>query len=538
LELLVKPPCLIFEDDHLLVVNKPPGLNTHASSSYASEGLYEWLREHEPRWANLSIIHRLDKETSGVIVFGKTTLANRSLTEQFTNRAVRKKYLLLTDRSVPGMKLLVKSALARVGDKYVSRPASTAGTKIAQTIFYPIDENKATGLTILVAAEPLTGRTHQIRVHAANKGFPILGDSRYGGTPGPRVCLHAAELTFQHPVSGEQISFGAEADFVTTPAAALRSALINAQATTAFRLINGASDGYPGWYVDRFGSYLLSQSAKSIDELQRATLGQFMQAHSAVGAYHKNLSATARVAAPQEASPRLVLGSAAPERFNVIENGLQFALSFTEGYSVGLFLDQRDNRRRLLTGHVAAGFRWFEPHAPAPKVLNAFAYTCSFSVYAAKAGGHTTSLDLSRKYLEWGKTNFVLNQLNPNEHDFILGDVFDWLRRLHKKERRFDLILLDPPTFSRSKAYGAFRAEKDYGKLVAAALPLLKSGGTLFASCNTAAWPAIDFLATVRSPILASRRAILGEHFFPQPPDFPFSRSEPGYLKTVWLRLQ
>jgi len=88
------------EDEHLLVVNKPAGLNTHAPSPYAGEGYTDWLRHREPRWAKLAIIHRLDKETSGVLVFGKTPLANRSLTAQFTAHSIRKKYLLLTDRSL------------------------------------------------------------------------------------------------------------------------------------------------------------------------------------------------------------------------------------------------------------------------------------------------------------------------------------------------------------------------------------------------------------------------------------------------------
>ena len=77
------PPCVLHEDEHLLVVNKPAGWNTHAPSAFAGEGIYDWLKHREPRWASLAIIHRLDKETSGVMVFGKTTLANRSLTEQF-----------------------------------------------------------------------------------------------------------------------------------------------------------------------------------------------------------------------------------------------------------------------------------------------------------------------------------------------------------------------------------------------------------------------------------------------------------------------
>lgn len=83
-------PCVLFEDEHLLVVNKPAGWNTHAPSPFAGEGLYDWLHHREPRWASLAIIHRLDKETSGVIVFGKTPTANRSLTKQFTAHTVRK----------------------------------------------------------------------------------------------------------------------------------------------------------------------------------------------------------------------------------------------------------------------------------------------------------------------------------------------------------------------------------------------------------------------------------------------------------------
>src|SRR5512140_3343776 len=89
-------PCVLFENEHLLVVDKPAGVNTHAPSPFAGEGLYDWLRHREPRWASLAIIHRLDKETSGVMVFGKTSQANRSLTQQFTQRTVRKLYLLLT----------------------------------------------------------------------------------------------------------------------------------------------------------------------------------------------------------------------------------------------------------------------------------------------------------------------------------------------------------------------------------------------------------------------------------------------------------
>ena len=131
-------PCVIFEDEHLLVVNKSAGWNTHAPSPYAGEGIYDWLKNREPRWSSLAIIHRLDKETSGVLVFGKTPLANRSLTKQFTERRVRKKYLLLTDREVPQKELMVKTTFVRVGEKYASR----AGGELAETQFTPVADAK------------------------------------------------------------------------------------------------------------------------------------------------------------------------------------------------------------------------------------------------------------------------------------------------------------------------------------------------------------------------------------------------------------
>jgi 23S rRNA (cytosine1962-C5)-methyltransferase len=172
------------------------------------------------------------------------------------------------------------------------------------------------------------------------------------------------------------------------------------------------------------------------------------------------------------------------------------------------------------------------------QLLNAFAYTCGFSVCAAKAGARTTSLDLSRKYLEWGKRNFAANGLNVSDHDFIAGDVFDWLRRLAKKQQRFDLIALDPPTFSQSKEHGVFQAEKDFGELVISALPLLSAQGVLFVSTNAAKLTPDRFLAQITTAIGSTRRKILRQHYVPQPPDFPITRGEPAYLKTLWLRVE
>ena len=580
-------PCVIFEDEHLLVANKPAGLNTHAPAPYAGEGLYDWLRHREARWAALAILHRLDQETSGVIVFGKTPRANRSLTAQFTQRAVRKKYLLATDRVVPRGEFTVVSQLARVGDRYATRPG--AGER-AETRFRVAEAAERPSVPDQrgwqwVTAEPVTGRTHQIRVQAAAEGFPILGDVLYGGAPAARVFLHAAELSLRHPVSGELLTFKAAPEFMADPAAALRAALVAVTETNVFRLCHGAADDWPGWYVDRLDAVLLAQSEAPLEQCQLERLlalsrnlsvgqasrlslkseenvssvtenaGWLLQegmeagdrrdawptGRDALSLYHKRLSRRVRGATAETLAPQWVAGELVPARFVVRENGVSFELSFVEGYSTGLFLDQRDNRRRLLTGHVAAGFELsMGCHAaalPATEVLNLFAYTCGFSVCAALAGARVTSVDLSRKYLDWGRRNFALNGLDATKHDFIFGDAFDWLKRLTKKGRAFDLVLLDPPTFSASKAGGVFQAERDYGRLIAATLPVLKPGGVLFASTNAAAWSPADFLATVQDALRAAGRRVEQEHYFPQPPDFPVCRAEPAYLKTVWLRV-
>jgi 23S rRNA (cytosine1962-C5)-methyltransferase len=288
------------------------------------------------------------------------------------------------------------------------------------------------------------------------------------------------------------------------------------------------------------GDYLLSQSENDANQTQFDELERLTRALGTRGTSHKILSRQLRQKPVGDASPRSLLGESAPVPFAIIENGLQFELTFAEGYSIGLFLDQRDNRRRLLTGHIAADFPLFQTENSREQktVLNTFAYTCGFSVCAAKAGARATSLDLSKKYLAWGKRNFELNGLRPHDHDFIFGDVFDWLKRLARKQRQYDLILLDPPTFSRSKESGVFQVERDYGKLVSAALPLLKSGGVLFASTNVAGWEPEKFLEAIESAIRKGERKVLQRHYVPQPPDFPISREEPAYLKTIWLRIQ
>jgi 23S rRNA-/tRNA-specific pseudouridylate synthase len=134
-------PCVIFEDEHLLAVHKPAGWNTHGPGPYAGEGVYDWLRAREPRWATLAIIHRLDKETSGILVFGKTSLANKSLTEQFTERRrdSRNKIYFYRGRQICGGKRGIKNGQGGTAHgPHSPNPGSRCGERISHPGRYPL----------------------------------------------------------------------------------------------------------------------------------------------------------------------------------------------------------------------------------------------------------------------------------------------------------------------------------------------------------------------------------------------------------------
>ena len=527
---------IVYEDDHLLVVDKPAGINTHSASPYSGEGIYEWFRRREPRWAELAILQRLDKDTSGVLIFSKSRRGNVSLNKQFTRRRLEKEYVFWTDRRPPQGHWTERSFIRKGAGRFESQDDDGNGGLAAETHFSVQGES---GGRWVVQAKPVTGRTHQIRIHAANSGLPILGDTLYGGSPYPRLCLHARSLSLRHPATNESLVFCTEPDFTRLPDAGLREAFVDRSENTAYRRIHGAADGHGGWYVDRLGEYLLA-STDGVD-VEGGLPGWLteMAAQSGVrGVYHRRLDRQIRGTSPESASPRPVWGERAPEVFEVWENGVRYGLSFAEGYSVGLFLDQRDNRRRLLVNWIGPEFPVRAEGLKGAKVLNAFAYTCGFSVAAAKSGAVVTSLDLSKKYLEWGRRNFEVNQLDAGTHDFIYGDAFDWMRRLGKKGRRFDVVIVDPPTFSQSKERGVFRAETDFAALVTSCVGVLEPGGVLLASTNAARLEAENWMAQVGAGVTAAGRTVEKQMFVPQPPDFPTCREEPGYLKTVWARVR
>ncbi|HUI07907.1 MAG TPA: pseudouridine synthase [Verrucomicrobiae bacterium] len=515
---------ILFEDEHLLAVNKPSGINTHKPDRFAPDGIHEWLTKRETRWRTLSILHRLDKDTSGVMVFGKTASANQSLAHQFESHRVEKTYLLLSAARPTRLRFRAKSPNA-------------------VTEFALLEQH---GELSLIEARPVTGKTHQIRRHAADNGFPILGDELYGGPAAPRLMLHAHTIAFDHPASGQRVSFTASVprafDEIDPLIAALefREVLFDSD-TNVCRLISGAADGFPGVVVDSYAGHLLVQwqtesATRGKPELLGRLTGQpsvravfeqiaTKQSRTPPQCVWRDGSSVSRDAGAGPATGRRFAEAPAP-RLMARECGLTFLVNFGEGLSTGLFLDQRENRRRLRATRLEG-----------KTVLNTFAYTCAFSVAAANAGAATTSVDLSRNYLEWGKDNFRANDLDPGAHEFVVGDAFEWLKRFGKRGRSWDVVIVDPPTFSTTKRGRVFQAARDYEDLAALAMPLVARGGRLLCSTNQRTLEAEDFEKCIRAAARRSGRVIESAEFETLPFDFRVAPSERPYLKAWWIRL-
>ena len=286
-----------------------------------------------------------------------------------------------------------------------------------------------------------------------------------------------------------------------------RSHLLNDH-TNALRLVDAAGDGLPDLFLDTFAdTWLVSTRTNYLDREVKSWL--IKQEKSC---YWKQLDQH------EKESPSHIAGPVQNETFIARENGVNYRIDFQAGYSQGIFLDQRLNRQRVR-----------EFSAAGKTVLNTFAYTGAFSVCAALGGATTTTLDLSQVYLDWARDNFTANDLDPEDHYFCKGDTFHWLKRFERQGRKFDGIVLDPPTFSRDDKGKVFRVEKDYAHLVALAHACLAPDGWILCCTNCRKLDPRDFAYMIREGASGKKLTSLV---------MPEEYTGEDYLKSVWVSNQ
>jgi 23S rRNA (cytosine1962-C5)-methyltransferase len=220
-------------------------------------------------------------------------------------------------------------------------------------------------------------------------------------------------------------------------------------------------------------------------------------------------------------SPVLHSGDATlPIQTVVTEAGTRYGLDFGTGYSHGLFLDQRGNRAKLRT---------MRPK----RVLNTFAYTCSFSVAAALTGAETLSVDLSRKSLDRGRQNFTLNGISETKHSFTADDALELLPKLEQRGERFDVIILDPPTFSRGNQGRLWQVEQHLEDLIKAALEVAMPKCAILLSTNCTK---IDNIALERQARACAKVKRRTTQYIRTTPEIDFPEGQGA--STVWMMVR
>lgn len=300
-----------------------------------------------------------------------------------------------------------------------------------------------------------------------------------------------------------------------------RSAFYADDLTTAFRFFNGEGDGLGGLTIDNYdGYYVFSWYSEGIYTFKKTILKAF----KAVVPDHIGIYEKLRYPNPPVKS-RFVEGKEV-ESVTIKENGIRYKAYLNDGWMTGLFLDQRNVRRRIM-----------EDWGMGRTVLNAFSYTGAFSVSAAMGGAlKTVNVDVANRSKERTQEQFELNGLSTDNHEIRVMDVFDYLDYAKKHKLLFDLIVLDPPTFARTKKR-TFSVDTDYTELVKDALEVLAPNGILITSTNSWGTSRDDFFEMVNDALEEKDvdAYLMDEQGLPE--DFAVSAGYPEghYLKVFVL---
>ena len=304
-----------------------------------------------------------------------------------------------------------------------------------------------------------------------------------------------------------------------------RKAFFENEDTTAFRVFNGEGDGIGGVTIDYFdGYYVINWYSKGIYQFKEEIIQSITSQFPFKGIYQKKRF---DVDGKYVEEDDFVTGERGQFPLIVKENGIHFAVYLNEGAMVGVFLDQRDVRKAIR-----------DRYAEGKTVLNTFSYTGAFSVAAAKGGAtKTTSVDLANRSKSKTIEQFSMNGIDYEAQDIIVEDVFHYFKYAVKKNLKFDLVILDPPSFARSKKV-TFSAAKDYTDLLKQAITITEDHGVIVASTNSAAFDMKRFKGFIKTAFQEcnERYEILEEYSLPE--DFRTIKEFPegDYLKVVFIR--
>ncbi|AXI07873.1 RlmI/RlmK family 23S rRNA methyltransferase [Oceanobacillus zhaokaii] len=297
--------------------------------------------------------------------------------------------------------------------------------------------------------------------------------------------------------------------------------------TTAFRVFNGEGDGIGGLTIDYFdGYYLIQWYSAGIYSFQNQVLNALDELGDYKAIYEKKRFDTKGQYLEDD---DFVKGERGQFPIVVSENGINYAVYLNDGAMVGIFLDQRDVRKAIR-----------DKYANGKNVLNTFSYTGAFSVAAALGGAtKTTSVDLAKRSKSKTIEQFSLNGINIEEQDIIVMDVFDYFKYAKRKELKFDLIVLDPPSFARSKKH-TFSTAKDYPALIKDTLEITEKNGIIIASTNNASFGMKKFKGFIEKGFkeMNTKYTILEQ--FSLPADFQVDKNflQGKYLKVLVIQVQ
>lgn len=314
-------------------------------------------------------------------------------------------------------------------------------------------------------------------------------------------------------------------------ALARRDRLAADPSTTAYRLVNGAGDELPGLTVDRYGPLLTVNFYEGeASEPLLQDLVEALAAQTSGAIYLRRRPRQASRLSPAELAARAPVlplhGQGGPTAV-VLEHGLRYLVRMDEGLSSGIFLDMRTLRREI-RGWSAGR-----------TVLNTFAYTCAFGVAAMTGGAsRVLNLDAARPALDWGRENYRLNDLQAQDYDFVYGDVFDWLGRFARRGQQFELVILDPPSYSTTRTT-RWVLERQYDDLARMGVLVTAPGGLLLACANHHGISRQRLLTlTLEGVRQAGRHGdLVGSYSAPEE-DFPRPQGTEGALKVLAFKLR